>query len=393
MSIVDGASTAREITDWLIAEGRELGEGIAVVDQYVQRLVDAGIPLSRVNVAQRFANPLLVAWGVIWTPDGSHEYDVTHAMLDTASYVGSPFETVLTTEKPLHKSLLNLDREVEHSAYLELADGGGADLYANFLRYGDGSKNGCTFVTDDPDGFTPEHIRLIDATAYGLASAMEPITMRRSIGSLLKTYIGDGPARAVSNGSIQRGEHASIEAVVMFTDLRGFTSKSEQWADTKLLDALNSYFDVVVLAVEKHDGDVLKFMGDGILSVFAIDGKMIVESQCRNAIDAARMALEELDVLNTGRLADGEEVLSIGIGINVGSVTFGNIGSPDRLDFTVLGSAVNIASRVQDLCKALDTELLVTQSVASCRSEAFEEKGAHPVRGIAEPIPLFGLKR
>ncbi len=384
---------SESITRWLVAEGRELGEGSAVVDHYANRLVEAGVPLARANIAQRFANPLLVAWGVIWTPESSTEYDVTHAMLDTASYVGSPFEYVLTKERPLHKSLLNLDSKVEHSSYIELADAGGTDLYANFLRYGDGSKNGCTYVTNDPTGFLPEHIQLIEDTAHGLAAAMEPITMRRSTESLLKTYIGEGPANAVSSGSIQRGEHTSIEAVVLISDLRGFTSKSEQWTDAKLLEAMNGYFDAVVHAVEKHGGDVLKFMGDGILCVFTIDDQQNAADQCKNAIDSANAALDGLSRLNEQRVAENQETLFMGIGINLGTVTYGNIGSPNRLDFTVLGTAVNIASRVQDLCKALEEEVLVTQKVASYWPIEFEDKGTHTVRGIANPIRLFGSKR
>lgn len=381
-----------DMTAWLISRGRELGEGSAIVDGYARRLIDAGVPLSRANIAQRYANPLLVAWGVIWTPENSTEYDVTHAMLNTASYVGSPFEYVLQNERPLHKSLVDLDRETEHLSYLELADGGGTDLYANFLQYGDGSKHGCTYVSNDPSGFSDDHIQLIQSAAYGLAAAMEPVTMRRSTRSLLQTYIGDGPAAAVSGGTIQRGESKTIEAVVMFTDLRGFTAKTEMWSDSDLLGALNEYFDVVVHAVEKHGGDVLKFLGDGILSVFTIDGQATAEIQCRNAVDAAGQALADLRALNKIRMEAGKPDLSMGIGINSGSVSYGNIGSPGRLDFTVLGSAVNVASRVQDLCKTLDREVLATQPVASYCPERFTDEGAHLVRGIANEVQLFGLK-
>ena len=377
------------IVEWLISEARELGQGSAIVDGYARRLIEAGVPLSRANIAQRFANPLLVAWGVVWTPENSTEYDVTHAMLDTDSYVGSPFEYVLTKEKPLHKSLLNLERDTEHSSYLELADDGGKDLYANFLRYGDGSKNGCTYVTNTDEGFSQQHIRLIQDTACGLASAMEPVTMRRSTESLLRAYIGDGPAAAVNEGTIRRGEHTSLDAVVIFTDLRGFTSKSEKWTDAELLKALNGYFDVVVHAVESCGGDVLKFMGDGILSVFTIDNQHPIEAQCRMAIEAARVALAGLDDLNRERIAVSEEQLSMGVGINAGLVTYGNIGSPDRLDFTVLGSAVNVASRVQDLCKVLDKSVLTTQTVASHWPEEFSDLGSHVVRGVSEPVHIF----
>ncbi|MEP0942396.1 MAG: adenylate/guanylate cyclase domain-containing protein [Rhizobiaceae bacterium] len=381
-----------DLTNWLISEGRVLGDGEAVVREYSHRLVAAGVPLSRVNIAQRFANPLLAAWGVIWTPGGIEQYDVTHAMLDTASYVGSSFEYVLEHRRPLHKSLAGLNPDTEHGSYLEMAEAGGTDLFATLLEYGDGSRHGCTFITNDPLGFSEQHLELIQQSTVGLSCAMEPITMRKSTGSLLRTYLGNGPADAVNNGTIHRGDQTSLDAVVMITDLRGFTAKSESWSETALLAALNGYFDTVVNAVDNNGGDVLKFMGDGILAIFPIDAQHSREDQCLNTVAAARSALAGLDELNTQRQLNGEEALEMGVGINVGPVTYGNIGSPDRLDFTVLGSAVNVASRVQDLCKSIGKTVLATQSVASCSPDQFESMDSHPVRGFAEPLKIFALQ-
>ena len=380
------------IIQWLISEARTLGQGDAIVDGYCERLVEAGVPLTRANIAARFSNPLLVAWGVIWTPDSSTEYDVTHAMLDTDAYVGSPFHTVLTTGKPLHKSLRDLDLENEHAFYRESVAEGAKDLYANFLEFGDGTRNGSTYITHDPEGFQAEHVELIESTRFGLASALEPVTMRKSTESLLRTYIGRGPANAVTAGTIMRGEHAKLDAVVMFSDLRGFTAKSEQWNETTLLKALNEYFETVVQAVETRGGDVLKFMGDGILSIFPIDANNTQQAQCAKAVEAARTANDALETLNKTRVELREEPLAMGIGINVGSVTYGNIGSPERLDFTVLGSAVNIASRIQDLCKIVDEPLLVSRDVITGQDDVFASKGFHDVRGLGEPIEVFSPK-
>lgn len=386
-------SAAQDITNWLISEGRRLGDGVAIVEGYASRLVAAGVPLSRANIAQRFANPLLVAWGVIWTPESTSQYDVTHAMLDTSAYIGSPFEHLLTSGKPFQKSLVGLDRDSTHSGYLELADAGGKDLFAMALDYGDGSANGCTFVSNDTEGFQTQHVDLIKQTFDGLASAMEPVTMRKSTESLLRTYIGRGPALAVCEGTIQHGEHKAVDAVVMFSDLRGFTSKSETWDETALLTALNGYFGVVVQAVEDHGGDVLKFMGDGILSIFPVDSETSRNAQCRSAINAARDALVGLDALNADRQKFKQEALAIGIGINVGPVTYGNIGSPNRLDFSVLGPAVNLASRVENLCKQLGEPILATEAVASIFPDEFIEKGRHGLRGVAMPTTVYTLRR
>ena len=381
-----------DLTNWLTSQGRMLGDGEAVVKEYSERLVAAGVPLSRVNIAQRFANPLLVAWGVIWTPDGTVQYDVTHATLDTASYVGSPFEYVLLNNRPLHKCLVGLDRATEHSSYLEMVDAGGTDLFATLLEYGDGSQHGCTFITNDPDGFSDVHLELIQKSRIGLSCAMEPITMRKSNESLLRTYLGSGPADAVNDGTIQRGDHTSLQAVVMITDLRSFTAKSEKWDEATLFAALNGYFDAVVNSVVEHGGDVLKFMGDGVLAIFPIDQDNPPEAQCLNSINAAHSALAALAELNESRASQGDETLAMGIGLDVGPVTYGNIGSPDRLDFTVLGSSVNIASRVQDLCKVLGETVLATAQVAACSPDQFVSQDKHSVRGVSTPLEIFALR-
>ncbi len=380
-----------ELNNWMMNTGRRSDDPDAVVSYYCEALVDAGVPLWRVNIGQRFANPLLIAWGIVWTPDGTSTYDVTHARMLTDGYVGSAFEYILENQRPLHKSLRDLDPETEHVSYLEFAEAGGTDYYATLLDYGDGSQHGCTFATRNANGFTPGDLAMIEATKAGLSCALEPVTMRKSARSLLRTYLGDGPSEAVWNGTIRRGERTTLEAVVMFTDLRGFTAMSESSTEAEILDALDGYFELVVHAVEEHGGDVLKFMGDGILSIFAIGEPGQRESSCRRAAQAAASALSGLAVLNETRGAEGKASLDIGVGINVGAVSYGNIGSPGRLDFTVLGSTVNVASRIEGLTKVIGDRVLATAGVADAAPELFVDRGLHQVRGLDDPVPMFGL--
>ena len=376
---------------WMMNEGRRSGDPVLIVSHFCTELRAAGVPLWRVNIGQRFANPLLIAWGVVWTPDGAETYDVTHARLLTDGYVGSAFEYIFEHQRPLHKSLRGLDPDRDHVSYLEFAADGGTDYYATLLDYGDGSQHGCTFATRAADGFTPEHLAMIEAAKAGLSSALEPITMRRSTRSLLRTFLGDGPSQAVWNGTIQRGERTSLEAVIMVSDLRGFTALSDTLGADDVLDALNGYFDLVVQSVEKQGGDVLKFMGDGVLSVFAIPAPEDRAEQCRKAALAAQDVLGGLVTLNDERAQAAKPRLDLGIGINVGTVSYGNIGSPGRLDFTVLGSAVNVASRVEGLTKTIGDRVLATATVAAHGGDLFSSRGLHEVRGLAEPIEIFGL--
>lgn len=380
-----------DLNHWMMTEGRCSNDPIKVVSHFCSTLIDAGVPLWRVNIGQRFANPLLIAWGVVWTPDVTETYDVTHARMLTDSYIGSAFEYILENQRPLHKSLRDLDPEKDHASYLEIAEAGGTDYYATLLDYGDRSQHGCTFASRSTNGFSSQHLAMIEAAKLGLASAMEPMTMRKSSKSLLRTYLGDGPSEAVWNGTIQRGERTTLEAVVMFSDLRGFTALSDSNSESEVFDALDGYFDVVVQSVEEVGGDVLKFMGDGILSIFPIRTTADRPHQCRQAVIAARGVLVGLAALNDRRAEASKPPLDIGIGINVGQVSYGNIGSPGRLDFTVLGGAVNVASRIEGLTKSIGHRVLATSAIAETTPELFAACGLHEVRGLADAIDLFSL--
>ena len=385
-------SAADDLSEWLIGPGRLSGDGVAIGEGYARRLVAAGVPLSRARFGQRLANPLLSAWGVIWTPRETTEYTVTRATLETGSWEGSPFQQVLADSSMLHKSLVGLDPDKDHGTYHELAAAGGTDFFAMVLEYGDGSAQACSFVTADPGGFTQAHLGLIADTRHALAAAFEPVAMRRSSESLLRTYLGDGPAKSVIEGTIRRGEHRALDAAVMFSDLRGFTAKSESWGETALLRALDGYFEAVVRSVHAHGGDVLKFIGDGVLAIFPVDRSDGHPGRCRDALAAAAAAIAAIEALNAERRRDGLEALAIGIGIHLGAVTFGNIGSPDRLDFTVIAPTVNVASRVQDLCKPLGESVLGTSAVAECAGGTVRSLGVHPVKGLGKPVEVFGLR-
>ncbi len=176
--------------------------------------------------------------------------------MSTGAWHGSPFEYVVTNTEPLHKSLQSLGPE-DHQTYRELADAGGRDFYATVLEYRDGSRQACSYVTDRDAGFGPADLRIIEQTRAELGSVLEPLAVRRSAESLLTTYLGIGPAGAVIEGSIQRGEYVQIEAAIMFADMRGFTEKSVTWPEVDFLSAQDDFFEAVVEAVHAHCGDVL----------------------------------------------------------------------------------------------------------------------------------------
>ena len=385
---------AGNIADWLISEGRLLGAGVAIAEGFADRLIESGVPLLRLRIAQRIANPLLAAWGVIWRRDlgRSQDYVVPATLLETSTWIGSPFQKVVQTRDSVRQRLTDLGPD-DHSVFHEMAEIGGTDFFAMPLEFGDGSVQGMSLVADGVHGFGDDHLRLFEAVRHPLAAAMEPDAMRRSTRSLLKTYLGMGPAEAVTAGSIRRGDLSTERAVVMFSDLRGFTEKSNRLSDRDLLDALDVYFEIVVDAVQAYQGDVLKFLGDGILAIFPVPTAAAERRCCAQALEAAIEARQNLLELNARRADIGKEALDFGTALHVGEVTYGNIGSPDRLDFTVIGETVNLASRIEGLCKTLGEPILCSKAMNGPLGSELRSVGAKAIRGVPDPVDLFAPTR
>ncbi len=375
---------------WLISDGRLLGDERLIVKGYCEGLAALGVPLARARIAQNYSNPLLSAWGIIWTPDETRRYTVATTVLATSAWHGSPFEYVVTQRRPLRKRLNDLDLSAEHPVYTELAETGATDFLAIPLEHGNGSVQGTSFTSNAATGFSDKHVQYIEDTRYALAAALEPIAMRQSQKSLLQTYLGHGPAKEIDQGHIKRGEHRTVSAAILFADLRGFTKKASSWSESDLLCMMSEYFEMVVSPIQDNGGDILKFMGDGILAVFNVDED--AEASCRSAVQAAEQALANLRDYNDTAVEKKKEPIEFVVGIDFGRITFGNIGSPDRLDFTVVGRAVNVASRVQDLCKLLGETILVTQSVAEHMTRKTRSAGYFIISGLPEEIEVFAVQ-
>jgi adenylate cyclase len=377
----DHPSTQRAIVDWLIGPARQEATPEEIVGGVAVRLAETGIPLLRVRIGQSVANPLISAWGVIWSRAGGPErYTVPRGMLATASYKGSPFEHVLTTRRSFHHSLENLVAGKDHPVLFELAESGSTDYLAIPIAYGNGSLQASAFTTDRPGGFHDAEIGLIESLAPAIGAALEPAAMRHSMASLLEVYLGTGPADRVGKGAFRRGETSEIDAAVLITDLRDSTGMSERLAPDALLERLGAYFEVVVEAVRSQGGDVLKFVGDGVLAVFPAE-----HGGRHEACQRAARAIE-----NAFAKAAGMRFVAA---LHVGPVVYGNIGSLDRLDFTVVGPTVNYLSRLEGIAKSLDRRAVCSKEVAAVLAGEFAiSLGDQTLKGFAEPQEVFELR-
>lgn len=385
------ADSAPDIANWLIGEGRLYGDGLKVVEGLATRLLASGVPLARMRINHQVANPLIVGWSTVWTADGAIENPIPASVLQTSAWHGSPFQHVVQNRGVFRRRLDDLHPVDDHGVLHEMADAGGTDFFAMALSFSDGSTQGASFVTKDPRGFSERDLELLQSLRDPIAAAMEPCAQRRSMRSLLATYLGRGPAKEVAEGAIRRGDLVHMDAVVMFSDLRDFTAKSAYWPEAELIEAVNDYFEIVAEAVQARDGDILKFLGDGVLSVFPVSGEKNQEERCIAAAETAIEIRANLHALNERRQTQGKPPLETGTGIHMGQVTYGNVGSRDRLDFTVIGPAVNLASRVEHLCKATGDAVLATSAVADFVPSLFRSTGMHAIRGLDQDIETFAL--
>jgi adenylate cyclase len=378
-------SSVEELAAWLVGPARLSGDPIALASGLVDRLRTLGVPLDRLRVGVRVANPLLGAWGVSWTPEtGAEIYTVERRLLDTSVYAGSPVQHVIDTRASFRRRLDALAPD-DHAILHELAAAGFTDYLAIPVVFGDGVVQTGMFATRRQGGFSDEHVALVESLAVPLSAAIEPMAMRRSTASLLATFLGDGPAERVQAGAIRRGDAVETEAAVLFTDLRGFTALSEAAGPNEVLHALGRYFEVVVDAVRAQGGDVLKFVGDGVLATFPAEGESGRASACAAALRALSHAFADV-----GARRDLPPFVAA---LHIGPVVYGNIGSPDRLDFTVVGPTVNVVSRLEGVAKASGERAVCSRAVASALPvDATRSLGTFDLKGLAAPLQVFALE-
>jgi adenylate cyclase len=392
------------IADWVIAAGLAGKSETALLDGFCQRVLGAGVPLALSMVLVDTLHPIHEGRGFRWRRDGGGEvelieYGPTNEGEAATAWRESAFYHLLQTGgSELRVSLLGEASQFSRDA--DFAARGMTEyvvLINRFAAAGAIGEMDCVYsrwITDRPGGFTDDHVATLVELAPALALAIKCASLKRIAETLVETYLGRDPGRRVLSGHIGRGVTETINAALWYSDLRDFTRIADRMPPSQIIPFLDDYAELVISAIHDHGGDVLKLIGDGILAVFTTE---TAEATCTHAMEAEAELRLHLARLNQERAFEGLPTTEIYLGLHIGEVFYGNIGSKDRLDFTVVGPAVNEVSRIAAMCRSIDQPLLVSAAFAQAMTEAERQRlvsaGRYALRGVERPQELFTLDR
>ncbi len=390
----DGQTSRDAMLGWLLRDTLDERYLDDVFAGFCDRLRRRGVAVAHAALHLRTNHPQWLGIEIRWRLGGGgpESRNLDYGLFETESFHGSPGQRI-RDGAAMVRQRHEADRGAGDDGHPEtarlMAEQGLTDLVAWPLRYSLGRRHVATFASDRPGGFADAEIDLLADLLPALAVVTEVRHKNRLTRLLLDTYVGPHAGGMILDGATRRGSGATVEAAIMVVDLRGFTRISELWPRDDVIALLNDYFDAVCCPVERNGGEILKFMGDGLLAIFPLDRPDAGGATLR-AADEARRAMRDL---NRARAAQDLEALGYGIGIHAGAVMYGNIGSRTRLDFTVIGPAVNVAARLEGLTKVLEADVLVSGAFAALLDAptALACLGSYPLRGVGEPLEVYRL--
>jgi adenylate cyclase len=365
----------------------------AFLKQMCERLVAAGIPLHRVGAFVQTLHPDVFGRSFVWRA-GADEIVVSTAnfdLPDSPQIKNSPLAILYASGHEVRYRLD--DPEARRFPFFDdMRKEGVTDYIALPLRFTDGSIHASSWTTCAEGGFTDAHLEALRDVIPPFSRLGEIHAMRRTAAALLDTYVGNRAGERILAGQIRRGHAEDMQAAIWLSDLRGFTALSDRLVPETVVDILNQYFDCQVPVIREHGGEILKFMGDGLLAVFPIakDRSNLAEV-CGRALAASRAARASVDAMHypSGNVV---EHFRFGVALHIGGILFGNIGGMSRLDFTCIGPAVNLAARLEKIAGRLHRTVVASAAFAGACVDDWVDLGEFPIAGFSQAQRVFGLR-
>ncbi|HEX9568601.1 MAG TPA: adenylate/guanylate cyclase domain-containing protein [Rhodospirillales bacterium] len=359
-------------------------------------MVAAGLPLARFKMMYDMLHPQYAAMSTLWRR-GDPQVEVTHpehAVLESDTYRQSPVYLLDEDLVPEYRRRLEApDRELEFPILRDLKTDGLTDYFALPLRLANGRTGVAAYATDRAGGFTEGEIERLRQVTRASARGFEIVVRHETSRSLARAYLGSRTGERVLSGAVRRGDGETIDAVVWFSDLRRSTALSVTMPPADFLALLNAYFDCLAGAVQEQGGEVLRFIGDAVLAIFPVDAgeEPACADACRRAVRATRQAAENIATLNVERARIGKHSIGYCIGLHLGPVHYGNIGTAGRVEFTVVGAAANAAAKIANQCKLAGEKVLISEEIVRRLDEPWRDLGEFDLPGVGRKMRLFSL--
>jgi adenylate cyclase len=380
-------STA-ELKGWLVGESLAIADAKSFIEQFADRMLAAGVPIDRMTTAIETMHADYSGIGRFWTRgEGVVERYWPYDSSDGADavYKRSPFYECHTTKKWCRFKVAETPDE-RFGVVPDLKAGGFTDYVCVPMFFSNGDENGLSFATRAPGGFSEQHMAMLRDIVPALTTHMELQATRRRMDFLLRFYVGQEPAQQIFSGVVRRGQVREIRSAILVADMRHYTELSHDMPPDEVANLLNRFFDCLVPHIEAEGGEVLKFMGDGLLAIFR-DRSDDAGSAAQAALTASEKALAAVRELDAKK--ELPVPLHAGIALHHGRAAYGNVGSGTRLDFTVVGADVNIASRLATLNRPLGEPLLMSDAFADQLWTGTESIGAHNLAGVPHPVKVY----
>ncbi len=383
------ASDLQKVTDWLIDGARSATGPPQLMADTCERLVQAGLPLWRVGVFVRTLHPDIFGVGFFWRPGAEVVVNpVDFDIQDSPEYKNSPLVLLYESGQEVRYRLDDPGSR-RFPFFDDMRAEGVTDYIALPLVFTDSSIHASSWTTKREGGFSDEQLEALRSLVRPLARLVEIINQRRTALNLLDTYVGNRAGERILGGQIRRGHTDTMHAAIWLSDLRGFTALSDRLPAETVVDILNRYFDCQVSAIRTHGGEVLKFMGDGLLAVFPIS-EHDVEEVCSHVLEAARESRANVEAMQYP-VGEVVERFRFGVALHVGKILYGNIGGGNRLDFTCIGPAVNLAARLEKIAGRLSRTIVASAGFARLSGGGWTDLGEFPISGFSKAERVYGL--
>jgi adenylate cyclase len=386
-------SDAAKILAWLADGARSATTSEAVLAELCEGLSAIGVPLARVAVFVRTLNPNNIGRRFIWRREGGpvEILDGDFDLFNRDEYLANPIAVVQREGKPIRRRLIDPDSPMDYPVLQEFRAGGVTDYLASPLISTDGLVHVATWSTTDLNGFSNEHIRILESVVPLLARVAEIRALRRTVVTLLDTYVGHQSGERILAGRIRRGDSEMIRAVIWLSDLRGFTALTDRLAGPTVIAMLNRLFDCQIPPILERGGEVLKLIGDGLLAIFPVASKAAEADVCNQALEAAQDFRRRVAALKDPAGDGSVERLRFGLALHIGEILYGNIGGGNRLDFTSIGPAINLAARLEKVSAELGRSVVVSADYARHCQGRLVPLGDFVLKGFAQRTTAFSL--